>query len=370
MLTLYMDTNPPDRSSHGRTPAYLAWLKKEMKHVASGVPPSELQSFQEQMRRTERSLRDMTPRERGIVVFAGPTTWIRMSLPQAFANQLQWGRPALEQLLGIATGRKNSCVVAIDRAGARFFRGEDGDMAELPEERFEIDASQWKQKDLGHMAPRDTHMPHGPQRDLYKRRVDEQYRRLCKHVADRTRALCSKELPAAIFLVGSRKLTELIEGGLPTDLRERVETIVENLARVPPEDLERHLGPRMAEWTWDFAKRRAGQLIEAERGAVTGLDETLAELQKGNIRSVLVVRGFDATLRQCTNCGAVGRSADPACPVCGGERREVKLGEILPVLARDRNTILEVLDREPAKKLVEAGGIGGWLRPAQPKRAR
>lgn len=370
LLTLYVDTDPHDRSSHGRTPAYIGWLKKEMKSVASGIPPSERQSFQEQIRRAERSLRDMTPRERGIVVFAGPATWIRMSLPQAFTNQLHWGPPALSQLLGLATERKTLCVVAIDRAGARFFRGEAGEMAELPEEKFEIDASQWKRKDLGYMAPRDTRMPHGPQRDLYKRRIDEQYRRLCKRVAERARSLCGKELPGAIFLVGSRKLTEQIEAALPTDLRERVEPIAENLARVPPEDLKRHLGPKMAEWTRELAEKHVDQLLGAERGAVTGLDETLAELQKGNIRRVLIVRGFDATVRQCAICGTVGRSAGPGCPVCGGERRELKLGEILPVLARNHKASLEVVDREPGKKLVEGGGIGGWLRPSQPRNAR
>jgi peptide subunit release factor 1 (eRF1) len=105
-------------------------------------------------------------------------------------------------------------------------------------------------------------------------------------------------------------------------------------------------------------------LLASERGAVTGIDETLALLQEGKIRTLILARELNASLQRCVNCGHIDRSADPVCSSCKAARESVFLRDVLPDLAASSNAEIEVVSGEAARKLQEVGGIGGWLRPA------
>lgn len=324
---------------------------------------SERKAFRAETARLEDFLRGSAPRMGApLAIFASPDKWICLNLPAPVSNELCWGKPSLSQLRRIAEEQPGVCVVVVDRAGARFFRYELGGLAELPAMTFEVDVSQWRRKEHGHMARRNTRMPHGPLRDVFKQRMEEQYLRFFRHIAERTKFVCAREDVDAVLLVGSERLTKPIEAALPEEIRERVALIPEDLARVSPVKLHAKILPRIAEWMKRFSEVRAARLIEGERGTVLGFDETLAELQNGRVGALLIVRGLDADLRQCTKCGDVNRSADPVCAKCGGARRQVTLGKVLDDIAKEHHTRIEVLDPGAAKKLAEAGGMGGWLR--------
>jgi hypothetical protein len=253
-------------------------------------------------------------------------------------------------------------MVAVDRAGARFFRYYLGELAEFSEQKFHIDISQWKKKDHAHMARRGTRMPYGPQRDAFKSRVDAEYQHLYREVAERTKSLCAKERLFSIFLVGSKRLIEPIEAALPRELREQVVLVDQDMARIPRADLQSYLAPRVAARAIELMKRRVDDLLNRDRGTVVGLDETLSELQDGTLSAVILVRGLDAGLHKCVACGITSRAADPICVSCGGKKEHVMLSEALPELARVNRAEIEVVSTEAAARLSESGGIGGWLR--------
>lgn len=323
---------------------------------------SEREAFRGQVNRVEEFLRSSAPPAGALAIFASANKWVCLNLPSPVSNELSWDKPSLSQIRRLAEEQPGVCVVAVDRAGARFFRYELGELSELPAMNFEVDASQWKRKEHGHMARRNTKMPHGPLRDVFKKRMDEQYQRFFRHIAERTKFVCGREDLEAVLLVGSERLTKPIEAALPEEIRDHVALIPEDLARVSPAKLHAKILPRIGEWMKRFSEMRAARLLDTDRGAVVGFDETLAELQNGRIGTVLIVRGLDADLRKCAKCGDVNRSADPVCPKCGGARQRVMLGQVLDGLAKEHHTRIEVLDPETAKKLAQAGGMGGWLR--------
>jgi hypothetical protein len=362
LLTVYLDTNPGERDNQKQTPGYLSWLKNQAKLNAREVPQAERMLFREQVRRIEKFLRDQASHPRALVIFAGAATWEQVSLGLPVHNELHWGKPALFQLLGIIDEHRPCCVVAVDRAGARFFRYHLGELAEFPEKKFHIDISQWKMKDHAHMARRGTRMPYGPQRDAFKSRVDAEYRHLCRQVAERTKRLCASECLLSIFLVGSKRLIEPIESQLPRELRGRVVLVDEDLARIPGSDLQKYLEPRIVAQAQTLMKRRVDDLLEREHGSVVGFDETLAQLQDGSISTVVLVRGLDTILSRCLGCGMMNRSADPLCVSCGSRREHVMLSEALPEMARANQTEIEVVSAEAGARLIKSGGIGGWLR--------
>jgi hypothetical protein len=330
--------------------------------METGMNAAERETFRAQVNRVEEFLRNSAPRNAALAIFSSPAKWVCVHLPSLVSNELFWGQASLSQLRRIAEEQPGVCVVAVDRAGARFFRYELGELSEFPAMKFEVDVSQWKRKEHGHMARRDTKMPHGPLRDTFTRRMGEHYQRFFRHIAERTKFVCIQQELRAVLLVGSERLIKPVKSALPSEIQENAVLIAKDLARVSPARLEAKIRLDIAKWMRQFSERRAGRLVESERGAVIGLDETLAELQNGRIGALLMVRGLNADLRQCTKCGDVNRSADPVCAKCGGPRRQVTLAEVLDGIAKEHHTRIEVLDPNAAKNLTKAGGMGGWLR--------
>lgn len=362
ILTLYLEANTKGSASRSSTVNSLPWLRKEGKVLAARLQPKGRAAFRAQLDRVEKFVRNSATGNGALAIFSGPAKWVYVPLPFAVSNELHWGQPDLMQLRRIADEQQDACIVAVDRAGARFFRYQLGDLAEFPAMKFEIDLSQWKHKEHSHMARRDTKMPHGPLRDAFKQRMDEQYLHFFRHVSERIKFVCAKENLEIVLLVGSERLTKPIQSALPREIQERTVLVGEDLARVAAAKLQTKILPKISQWMNQFAEHEAARLLESEGAAVVGLDETLAELQNGRIGSVLLVRGLDAALRQCVNCGDINRSADPSCVMCGGARREVMLRQVLDDLTKEHHTRIEVLDPNAAKKLAKAGGIGGWLR--------
>jgi Bacterial archaeo-eukaryotic release factor family 10 len=360
VLTAYLDTFGK-QANPASTPACVTWLKSVARSAERDLQPAQRPAFREQLQRVQSFL--ATPvRQCGLVIFAGPGVWQLVPMELEIANELHWGKPSLLQLETIVGEHKPSCIVTVDRTGAKLFRYQFGEIRSLEMDPFQIDQGQWKRKDYGHTARAGTKLSHGPQHDIVKHHMDAEYLHLCRRVAEETNALCKKEGLVWIFLVGSARLTEPIRNGLPADVRPCVMLVQEDLAHFPSTALKRHLRPRVAEWMAKCADRRVRQLLDSDRGTVAGVDETLAQLQAGKISTMVLLRGMEATVRRCVKCGLTSRSADPVCSVCGGQRPRVALSEVLPGLARSHATGVEVINGDAGKRLGEAGGMGGWLR--------
>jgi hypothetical protein len=240
-----------------------------------------------------------------------------------------------------------------------------GKIAELGQKEFEIDISQWKKKDQGHVTLPGTKKTRGSQRDVFTHRMDAQYARLCKALAQQATKLYGKASLAAVFLVGSNRLVGPIQAALSKELRNRAVLIEEDLGRVWSPRLPYLLEPRIAEWKRRHEKELVNTLLGSQHGVVLGIDETLAQLQNGGIGALILARDFDSSLRQCAKCGLANRTSDPACPACGGEWRSTSLREVLPELAWSQKTTVEVVTGEAAKKLSRLGAMGGWLRQSK-----
>jgi Bacterial archaeo-eukaryotic release factor family 10 len=369
LLTVYLNTDPAEAANRRSMPGYLSWIRKEAQNISRDVLPQEQGAFRQQVERIEEYLRDRKSTEKSMLILSGPTTWKPMPFHVPVGNELHWGRPALAQLLSLTNGGgKTSCVVAVDRARARFFAYAPGEMMPLSELKFDVNTSQWRRKEHSHMARQGTKMPHGPQRDAYKQRMDAQYLHLCQQVAEQTKRLCKKEGFTSVALVGSKRLTEPILEELPAELRENASLITQDFAKVDSADMAKRIAPGMKKWANEQAARRVDQLLGSGRGTVVGVDETLAQVQSGRVGTMVAASGFDARLKRCEKCGVADRSADPACPACGSARKTMMLSEILPELERAYRTAIEIVQGTAAKKLRDTGGIAGWLRQPKPSK--
>lgn len=369
VLTVYLDTNPGERENQGRHPAYRTWLKDEAKLIANDVPISERRGFREQIKRVEGSLQDLTSHQRSLLLFAGPRTWKEFPLGLPLQSELHWGAPAVSQLIEVMNEHKPCYIVALDRAGARFFRYHLNSMTELPAMEFRVNTKQRRKKTRAGSSRRRAPIPSGPQRDAFRTKLEDAYRRFCRGVAARTNALRAAPKKSPIFLVGPKRLTEIVEARLVGKFHRGVILIDEDLARASVSRLHVQLAPRIAACLNDTMERRVQDLLKKRRGTVFGVDETLAKLQRGEISSILMVRGLNEALRECVACGCASRTADRVCSRCGGKTVASTLHDFLPRAAIFHHAEIELVSGATEKQFAELGGIGGWVRQRRQPRA-
>lgn len=365
LLTLYLNTRSAEASHHPPVPADLTWLKKEGRTVARSLPPSERAPFQKELKRVEKFLHDRHPEERSIVIFAGRGVWRELPLQVGIKNELHWGKPITLQLLWLMDEHKPYCLIVVDGASARFFRYQLRETIELEEKKYAIDISQWKKKELGHVTGQMVQKTRGSQRDVFEHRMKAQYTRLCGETAKIAAELFKQEQFAGIFLVGSDHLTGPIQEAIPQELAHRVIPVKEDFGRLSSSELQERLEPTIEAWERQHEIALVAELLQSEHGSVAGVDESLAQLQKGRVRALVLTRDLNVSLRQCAKCGWIDRSADPVCPMCAGERRPVILLEILPELAKRHDAKLEFVSGEAGERLKKGGGMGAWLREAK-----
>lgn len=362
VLTAYLNTQPPDASKQPLATESLVWIKKQAKEVAETLPEKEQKRFWRQVGRVEEFLLGRKPLEKALVIFAGTGTWKVAPLHVPIANELHWGRPAVTQLLWLLDESKAHCIVVVDRKGARFLHYWRGEFEKMAERKFAIDVSEWKVKQMGQESGQGVKKARGAQHDTYNDRMEAQYKHLCRETAAQAKRIAEAGNLQAIFLVGSDRFTRPMEAEFPKQFRGRVVRIKEDFGGLPLPELQERLAPRIAAWERESESALVKNLLADERKTVVGMDETLTQLQKGKMRTLVLASTVHGSLHECIECGWMDRSADPVCPVCGRERRSVELRETLPDLARSTKTGIEVVSGKAADRLNQSGGMGGWLR--------
>jgi len=304
--------------------------------------------------------------EKSLVIVAAPKVWTVVPLQTDVEAGLYWGKPALAQLFSLASEHKPYGVVAVDHKGIRFFVYSLGEMDEQEEKKFSIDASQWKSKTAGHVKGQTILKSSGSRRTVtvFEKRIKTQFAHLLRDAAEEAARFCERQHLAAAFLTGPARLIKGIHDNLPRECAVPFVLLDEDLARVKEGELKKHVEAAISAWEGKHELELVHAAVEEEQGVIAGFDETLAQLQKGRIRKVVLARGLDPILHQCVECGWIDRSADAVCSVCGGKRRTISLWDTLPELAKTQNAEIDVVSNEAAAQLKGAEGMAGWLRPS------
>jgi hypothetical protein len=362
LLTAYLNTRQAEPSRHPLVPESFVWLKKEAKRVGHGLSPAEQDLLEQQLERIKEFLDNRRPKERGLVIFAGAKTWALVPLQVAVDNELRWGSPAVSQLLWLVEEHKPYCVVVVDHKGACFFQYQLRELLKIAENKFDIDISEWKKKDIGHIAGQEIQKTRGSQRDVFEHRMDAQYAHSCTETAIQALALSKEHNCTAIVLIGEDRLSRPIEAAMPRDVRQHVISVPEDFAGLTDPELEKRLEPIIEEWERKYQAAIVGEFLDSDRGTVAGIEESLFQLQNGSVRKLLLTRDLDVDLRQCLKCGWTERTADPLCSACGGERRTVTLREVLPGLAKLYKADIQIVSGEAANTMSKGVAMAAWLR--------
>lgn len=367
VLTAYLDVNPGNERNQSAPPGYVRWLKSAGQALRKELPRPEQKTFQAQLKRIDKYLRTTRSRSRSLVVFAGPQLWEVIPLQVDVGEELHWGKPSLQHLAWILDEHRLRGAVLIGGSGARFFRFWLGTVAEDPAFDFALDISSWRKPHLVGPSTPGVSKRTGVQRDLVGSRAAKQRLHFLGQLARRIVDWSDEGQISPIVLVGDAEEIETVLKTVPAAWRHQMIAHPKLLSRISPSEAGKQLLPALNRWERDYERRLVEELMSGEGShqAVTGLDQTLDKLQRGQVRELVVARGIAGSVQQCTNCGWVDRSADPRCAICGSERQPRTLRTILPELASSLAVPIEVVAGEAAKKLRTTDGIGAWLRTAR-----
>jgi len=360
VLTVYLDTNREKTDNRALEPAYLTSLGSHAKLTEEGLLPEDRGFFEEQVERAEAFLRSHPPKSKGIVIFTGRESWEFLPLEAAVEDEVHWGAPDLAQLFWLLEEHKPYGVVVVGRKRAQFFLYSMGELLAVEDKKFVLEPS--RKKEMGHVARAfGVRMSHGTNRDVFEHHRDAEFLHYYRQIARDMERWCDAEHLQTLFVLGPADVTAAIQQETPAALRENIVSINEDITWLSKAKLQRHIEPIVVKHESQREMAVVDKLLGGERAVVTGLDETLVRLQHGRIRSLVVVKGLDASLKCCNECLWVDRSGDPVCPACGRERHGVSLREVLPELARRQKISMEVVSGDAGRKLDQVGGMGGWL---------
>jgi len=367
ILTVYLDVNPGTPRNQGTPRGYIRWFKSAAKRLADQLPRSARKPFRAEVRRVAAYLQSIRPHSRGLVLFAGPPIWEAIVLQVEVADELHWGKPSLQQMAWVLDEHRLRGAVLVDGTGARFYRFWLGTVTEDPALIFSLDVSTWRKPELVGPSSPGVSKRRGVQRDILADRIAEQRRRFLNRLPYRIADWREEADISSILLIGSSDEVTAIVDGMPSEVRTHVATLPKVLPGISPSELNQKLRPILNQWEREYEIVLVDALFssQAVHGSVLGLERTLSELQKGQVRELVTIRGLTGSVQQCINCGWVDQSNDRFCTICGSKRQARSLRTIIPELASLQSVATEVVAGKAASKLATAGGVGAWLRRAR-----
>jgi|KBSMisStandDraft_5_1062788.scaffolds.fasta_scaffold00132_41 hypothetical protein len=367
VLTAYLDVNPANPRNQSTPRGYLKWLKSAGQALGREVPSEAKKPFRAQLRRITRHLAAVRPRSRALVLFSGPEVWEEIPLQVEVTDELHWGKPSLQQMAWLIDEHRPRGAVVLDGNGARFLRFYLGAVTEDPPYRFSVDVSSWRKPYLVGPSTSRVSKQSGIERDRVAARVAQQRKHFLAEASRRITEWAKDADLSPVILIGSGNEVEAVSSSVPEEFRRNLVALPKALPQISSTAISKRVRPMLKHWEREYEKKVVNEIVASQGSgeAVIGLDETLDQLQRGQVRELVIARGLKGFVERCTKCAWVDRSAVSACPVCGSRRERRSLRTLLPELAGEHSVPMEVVAGAAAKLLSSRGGIAGWLRTAR-----
>ncbi|HEX6913475.1 MAG TPA: hypothetical protein VF142_23925 [Longimicrobium sp.] len=311
VLSLCLDLRPGPDPRRARE-VFLARQRGALDELARGWPGARLDALEEALDRAERWLaREPEPTDAGAAVFAaaGGTAFDAFALPFPLANRLVLGaRPAVASLLHVLQGHRRHAVAVVDRGHLRLL-------------------CVWMERVVDEMELRMDPFPaaHDVQGggfagQRYQRRTLQDSRLFFADGARALAAFVARTGADDVVLAGTDENVGRFRRLLSPELDARVIATASVPAEAPAAEVVDRLQPVLAAIGDPDAEELLSRLRErAATGyqAATGLQPTLAALQSGKVRALLLVDDQGMRGGRCGHCGFLFADGRETCPYDG-----------------------------------------------------
>jgi peptide chain release factor subunit 1 len=314
--------------------------KKGVEYLRAGVAAAELIRSQ-----------DLNPGVIGLALFLkGGEVVERFETSIPFDDQLAYRRfPAISQLAFVGEEFEPYAVVHLDSRSARIFEIALGELVDTNDIRNEvhrrIHRGGWSQM-------------------RYQRSIEGEKRAHVQEVADTLTELVSRFRYKRVVLFGSDKARSLLKDCLTPDVGRRIVDGERVDSRTPDHELLQNAVDyfRQAETEEESSKmERVIREIHSSTMGVSGLEDTLVYLSRGQAYEVMLPADLNQQGAQCGNCGMIFKQSTRSCHACDStEITGVDLKEAVTRTAMKYGTRLEFVKNSGFK--ARLGGAAALLR--------
>lgn len=348
VLSLYLNVDP---TQHTKDEYRLA-LRNLLRDVAEEANP-------EDVARVERYFDfEYDWQGRGVAIFscAQEGFWRAYSLAIPLENHAFVShRPYLKPLTDILDLYDRYGVVVVDREGARIMLFNQGEL---------VDSEGILGEEVKRLKHGGGSAAAGRRAGGAGRREEEVALRNLREAAELTTRFCEGGRCRRLILGGTGETVAQFQEMLPKELRDQVVASIQVDMNAPEQEILSRTLEVMEEVDRKEEEELVRQIVTAaakgETGAI-GLDDTLAAVQEGRARTLVVAEGYRAPGYQCANCGYATPQEIADCIFCGGKMEKIE-DVVDAILHRAIDLGVEVEVVKGNQELEKAGYIGALLR--------
>jgi peptide subunit release factor 1 (eRF1) len=295
---------------------------------------------------------------RGKAIFACKEhgIWQELDMPPRLENSQITvnSRFHLSPLVHAHTGLPRTCIALVNRKKARIFELQEGEITQKPD--LEFGPAPYLGRSDGFQGYDAGHR---------ERHVENQIMQHFKQFAESLLLLSHKDKFDALLIGCQEETWPEIEPHLNTALKQKLSgQFVIDVGTASPDDVREHadriLTETMLAEQMGLIREIVGEAQRNARGAL-GLKHVLNALERQEVQTLLLTRGFTAEAVECTNCRHLDTRMVKNCAVCAHETRELSdVSDALVELALRNGAEIRFIDGDV--ELEKSGHIGALLR--------
>jgi peptide subunit release factor 1 (eRF1) len=260
----------------------------------------------------------------------------------------------LRPLVDAYSGLPRTLIALVNRKKARLFELQETEMTQKPD--LEFGASPAVPRSDGFQGYEAGHR---------ERHVENMVMQHFKMFAESLLLLSHKEKFDALLIGCQEDSWPEIESQLHTDLKRKLRgRFPIDVASATAEEVRQHANRILTESKltnqMELVREVMGEAHRNARGAV-GLKHVLNALERQEVQTLLLARGFKAEAVECPNCRHLDTRMVKTCAVCAHETRELSdVADALVDLALRNGAEIRFIDSDP--DMEKAGQVAALLR--------
>jgi len=260
----------------------------------------------------------------------------------------------LRPLVDAKSGLPRTCIALVNRKKARIFELQDTEIAQKPD--LEFGPSPGVPRSDGFQGYEAGHR---------ERHVENMVMQHFKMFAESLLVLAHRDKFDALLIGCQDDSWPEIEPQLNTTLKQKLAgRFVVDVSTASAEDVRQHaeriLTETMLAEQTGLIREVMGEAQRNARGAL-GLKHVLNALERQEVQTLLVLRGFKAEAMECPNCKHLDTRMVKTCAVCAHETRELNdVSDALVDLALRNGAEIRFFDNDP--DMEKAGQVAALLR--------
>lgn len=349
ILSVYVNTN----RRFDQHEKYLALFKNMAKEIGKEASGKGAKNIITDLDKIENYLAyQFNKKAKGLVIFScqAENIWQVLELSVGVFNQYFLAHsPYINPLIALLEDYERFCILVVDKEHARIFTVYLG---KIKEHIDVFDKVTGRHKKGGSSAAR------------FSRHREDEVRKHLKKIADLLfRFFKKNDFDHLIIGYTTPEILPLLESVLHTWLKERIvgkfdaeifasgKKILEKSLKI-----EKSVELQKEEKIVELLENN----LEPNRKGVTGLDDTLFELQEGKVEELIIYQGFSHRGSECQKCKYLDAWQEKVCPLCRFPMRLIKdVVEKAVKKALEQNIKIKFVRN---KRMIDLGKIGANLR--------